>query len=294
VQPRQILKGATYVVTRRCTQRQFFLRPSRRCRQAFLYCLAYAAQRTGVVIHAVIVMSNHYHLVVTDPEGVLPLFVECLNKLVAKCMNAHHGRWENFWSSEPASYVRLLDHQTVIKKIAYVLCNPVEAGLVKRGDEWPGLRLGVPGTYQVKRPNWFFRVEGEMPERISLELAPPPIEGISSARDIQQRMDEAVAEREQALRDRIQQQGRTFLGARAVLRQDPFASPDTLARHRKLSPRVASRNKWLRMETLSRCAEFIRDHRDALLAWRAGVRDVLFPAGTYLMRCHHQVRCAEA
>src|SRR6188768_2684461 len=130
---RQIVPGATYMITRRCTQRQFLLRPSRRTTRIFHYCLAYAASRTGVLVHAVVVMSNHYHLVITDPLGVLPVFVECLNKLVAKCMNASLGRWENFWASEPASYVRLLDDEAILDKIAYVLCNPVQAALVKRG-----------------------------------------------------------------------------------------------------------------------------------------------------------------
>src|SRR5688500_2790100 len=106
---RQIIPGSTYLVTRRCTQRQFLLTPTNgRFVEAFLYCLAYAASRSGVIVHAAVVMGNHYHLVVTDPDGVLPWFVECLNKLVAKSMNAMRGRWENFWSTEQASYVRLL------------------------------------------------------------------------------------------------------------------------------------------------------------------------------------------
>ena len=87
MRPRQILPGATYLVTRRCTQRQFLLTPTTRQHvQAFAYCLAYAAIKTGVYIHAVIVMGNHYHIVVTDPHGVLPVFAELLNKLVAKCI----------------------------------------------------------------------------------------------------------------------------------------------------------------------------------------------------------------
>ena len=46
--PRQILPGTTYMVTRRCSERRFFLRPSAIVNQIFTYCLAYAAQETGV------------------------------------------------------------------------------------------------------------------------------------------------------------------------------------------------------------------------------------------------------
>jgi len=58
--PRQIVPGATVFVTRRCTQRQFLLKPSRLVNQVFLYCLAYAAARHGILVHAFIVMSNHF------------------------------------------------------------------------------------------------------------------------------------------------------------------------------------------------------------------------------------------
>ena len=92
--PRQILPGSTYLVTRRCTKRQFLLKPSKRTNRVFLYCLAHACEVTGVQVHAVTVMSNHYHAVVTDPEGRLPKFAELLNKYVAKCQNAGYGLWE--------------------------------------------------------------------------------------------------------------------------------------------------------------------------------------------------------
>ncbi len=36
------------MVTRRCAQRQFLLRPDEVTNQTFLFCLAYAAQKTGV------------------------------------------------------------------------------------------------------------------------------------------------------------------------------------------------------------------------------------------------------
>ena len=293
MRPRRILPGSTYLVTRRCTQRQFLLTPTtRRHVNAFLYCLAYAARRTGVLIHAVIVMGNHYHLVVTDVHGVLPVFTECLNKLVAKCMNAMRGRWENFWASEPVSYVRLIDDEAVIDKIAYTLCNPVQEGLVERGDQWPGLRLGRAGSYAARRPKKFFRQKGLMPASIALELTAPPL-AEPSAREAQRHIDQVVAERELKARDRVTAAGRTFVGRRAVIEQDPFASPATREVRRDLSPQVACRNKWLRIETLFECIDFARQYAQAMVTWCREQRDVIFPAGTYLMRVRHQVRCAE-
>jgi len=294
MRPRQILPGATYLVTRRCTQRQFLLTPSsRKYVDAFLYCLAYASSKTGVDIYAVVVMGNHYHIVVTDPGGVIPVFAEFLNKLVAKCMNAMRGRWENFWASEPVSYVRLLDDDAIVREIAYTLCNPVHAGLVRCGDDWPGLRLGRPGTYQVQRPKKFFRQQGVMPESVALEITTPPLQGMSG-REAQRHIDQAVKAREEAERTRILEAGRTFLGARAVMQQDPFRSPLTREKRRGLSPRVAGLNKWLRIEAVAQCADFVRQYREALSRWCNNAREVIFPLGTYLMRVRHFVRCAQA
>jgi putative transposase len=64
--PRQILAGATYLVTRRCVQRQFLLRPSKTVNEVFRNVLAVATARFGFLVHAYCVLSNHYHIVVTD------------------------------------------------------------------------------------------------------------------------------------------------------------------------------------------------------------------------------------
>jgi REP-associated tyrosine transposase len=120
------------------------LRPSRLTNQLIEYCLGLAAERTGVEIHAVCVMSNHWHGVVTDPEGRLPEFLERFHRLLAKAQNASLGRWENLWSSDKLSVVWLVTEQDVLDKMAYTLANPTTAGLVKSPDEWPG----VIGTCQ--------------------------------------------------------------------------------------------------------------------------------------------------
>jgi hypothetical protein len=61
---------------------------------------------------------------------------------------------------------------------------------------------------------------------------------------------------------------------------------------RALNPRVAARDKWKRIEALAGHVEFVRSYRAALERWRARDPDVVFPAGTYLMRVFCGVRCA--
>ena len=138
--PREVVPGATYMITRRCTQREFLLKPSARVNQIFMYCLAVAAERTGVIIHATCVLANHHHTVVTDPEGRIPEFYGWLHELVSKSLNSSYGRWENLWASQPTSCVRLLDADAVLNKVVYTLADPVAAALVDRGARWPGVR----------------------------------------------------------------------------------------------------------------------------------------------------------
>ena len=81
--PRQILPGSTYLVSRRCTQRQFLLKPTGLTTSIFAYCLAIAAARYGILMHGACVLSNHWHAVLTDPAARLPEFLGYLHKLVA-------------------------------------------------------------------------------------------------------------------------------------------------------------------------------------------------------------------
>jgi REP element-mobilizing transposase RayT len=293
--PRQVLPGTTYLLTRRCSEQRAFLAPRPETNAIFAYVLAVAAQRHGILVHAACAMSNHYHLVVTDPRAELPAFMQYLDSLVARATNASIGHWEGFWSSE-ASYsaVTHASPSDVIDKIAYTLANPVAAGLVQHGAEWPGLRTGVEllgtGVLVAPRPKEFFRAKGDMPEQVELRLSVPP--GFRSAQEYRARVVDAVDALEAKLRRDAQAEQRRFLGRARVLRLNPLARPAGRGPRRKLSPRVAGRDPWKRIEALTRLVSFLRRYRDALRARRAGRADALFPEGTYQLRIQHGVRCA--
>ena len=61
---------------------------------------------------------------------------------------------------------------------------------------------------------------------------------------------------------------------------------------RGLRPRVASWDKWKRLESIGQLVSFLERHRDALLRYCRGERNVTFPRGTYLMRVRYGVACA--
>jgi putative transposase len=295
--PRQVLPGTTYLVTRRCAERRLYLRPSKETREIFLYVLAVAAARYGVLVHVACVLSNHYHLLVTDPHATLPAFMQYLGSLVARATNASLGRWEGFWASS-GSYSAVTHGSTddMVRKAVYILANPVAAGLVEHGREWPGLwtapeQLGT-ATLRANRPKTFFSKDGDMPDMAELTLTAPP--GFGSVEEFQDRVAKELASLESKTRREFAAEQRRFVGVVRVLKQSPFSRPQSREARRGLDPRIAALDKWKRIEALADLVAFRRAYRDALTALRAGIRDVLFPAGTYLLRVQHGIRCVEA
>ena len=295
--PRRVLEGTTYLVTRRCSERRFFLKPSRTTSEIFLYVLAVAARRYDVLVHSLCVLSNHCHLIVTDSRGQLPAFMQYLDSLVARAANASLGRYEGFWATDGSySAVEPLDPADVVAKTAYVLANPVAAGLVRRGAEWPGLwtapdQIGV-AKLTARKPTVFFDPKGYMPASVELDLTVPP--GFPSATEFRTALSAALRALEDKHQAELQSQGRRFLGAARVLAQNPFARPEVGEPRFDLKPRIAARDKWRRIEGLLRLKAFLREYRQAWVERRSGTTDVRFPAGTYLLRVLHGVQCAGA
>ncbi|BDG10353.1 hypothetical protein AMPC_34660 [Anaeromyxobacter paludicola] len=267
------------------------MRPSAQTNGIFLYVLALAARTHGVRVHAFCVLSNHYHLVVTDPEARLPAFMQYLDGLVARAVNASLGRWEGFWSAD-ASYsaVSQADSGDVVRKIAYTLANPASAGLVRHGRDWPGLwsapELLGTATLTAARPEVFF--SATMPGTATLDLSLPA--GFASVEEFQRLVGSALEELE--VKARAEAPARGFLGRRRVLAEQPLSRPAAGAPRRTLNPRIAAQDKWKRIEAIGRLRTFLEAYRSALVELRSGVRDALFPAGTYHLRVEHDVRCA--
>jgi len=277
--PRCVLPGVVYLLTRRCSERRFFLRPDPTVTWVFEYLLGLLSKQYGIAIHAYVVMSNHYHLVVTDTEGRLPDFQRDLNSLLARSINAFRGRWDSFWDRKSYNRVKLLEDRDVIRKMGYTLTNPVEARLVNRARQWEGATsagMVFGRARQIARPDRFF--SESMPEVVELEITRPESGDGLSDEEFLARVEADVARREAKHAKR----GKA-MGMDRVMKQDWRASPESFELRRGLQPTIAGANKWARIEALQRSKEWLQDYRAALERFVAGVRDVVFPAGTWWM-----------
>jgi len=284
--PRPIVPGTTYIIARRCTQRQFLLRPDEETTQIYEYCLAEAVERYQMVLVGWIAMGNHHHPVVHDPSGVLPAFLAHLHKMLAKALNHRWRRWENFFAAEQVCITKCVDVSDVLDKLVYALVNPVKANLVEKACLWPGASSisflnGREKT--IERPKRFFRDGGPMPERVVLRAEPPP-EWTGSREEWAAAVRERVARCEAAAREDRERTGKRIMGRKAVQLVEPQGRPSTLESRRNLRPFIACKNKQRRIQALGELRAFRRAYRRARDAFITGMRDVLFPAGTYFMR----------
>ena len=266
-------------------QRMFLLRPCKAVEQIFLYCLAVAAKRFDIDILWLMVLSNHVHLGIYDHHGHFPAFTRYLHSLVARALNCHWGRWENFWATEPTSMVHLVNAEDELGKLVYSLVNPVEANLVTHVTHWPGpnsLDAQLHDkTLTIARPKEFFDADGSMPETVTLRFARPPGYRHLTQREWTDLIRAEIAKEEARLAAEREAAGTRVVGRKTILRQDAFATPATHEPRRDLSPRVACKSKWHRIEQLRRDKEWETAYRGAFELRRAGDPDVVFPAGTY-------------
>jgi REP element-mobilizing transposase RayT len=285
MKPRQIIPGRTYLITRRCTQRQFLLRPDDVVAEVIQYCLAEAATRFDVTLHAWVAMSNHLHLVVRDNRGNLPEFLCQLHKLIAKALNTHHDRSEHFWAAGQPSVVYLVEPRDAFDKLVYVITNPVNADLVDRVVHWPGacsLQQNLSAEPKtVRRPRLFFRKHGPLPERATLRAERlAGYEGLT-AEEWNRKIMTAVADAEERARRRRHRRGAQVLGRKNVFRTVPTHAPASVEKRGALRPEVACRRGSARSRALRELREFRIAHRAALRRVLDGQRDVVFPRGTY-------------
>jgi REP element-mobilizing transposase RayT len=266
------------------------LRPDDALNNAFLYCLALGARKYGVAVHALCAMSNHYHLVLTDTEGVLPDFMAWLNRQLAMCVKRLR-RWDEVvWEPNVAySAVDLIGPAEVFDKVAYVLLNPVSAALVRSPERWPGalstLETLYIGTMDAKRPAVWFT--DRAPDEVRLMLTTPPC--ISDEAGYLPALQILLASRLGQVRAELRRQGRGVLGGARVRKTLVTARPVTMKERFGRSPTFSALTRAAWRAAVQRLRAFRLAYRAAYDAWRTGERSVEFPAGTWWV-----VRCAGA
>ena len=108
-------------------------------------------------LDAFCVMPNHVHLVCTPlpkPDGTyhaLTAILHSLKRYTARQSNLLLGREGQFWQHESYDHV-VRDEDELYRIIAYVMNNPVKAGLVATCEEWPWTYVAELWGEMASRP----------------------------------------------------------------------------------------------------------------------------------------------
>lgn len=285
------------MVTRRVVQRTNLLRPDPEIINAFIYCLAVFSARFGIDVHSFTLMSNHEHLNLTDRDGCSPHFLREFHRTFAHAAKALR-KWEgSFWDSDKPSVVELRTDRAMVERMAYCMANPVAAGAVRHARQWPGLNV-LPdqlgrASFTAKRPNVYFDADNpQWPDVATLTLTLPPVQ--MSEAQLRQEVEAELEAREALAHQEMQADGRRFLGPDRVLAASPYDRATSREPLRKRNPTfaVGQGQREAFVEAVQVLRAFRSAYREALNAWRAGIRDVAFPVGTWLMRCLHAAAVA--
>ena len=105
-------------------------------RLQFLTALGEVVSRAGWIVHAYVLMDNHYHLLIETPKDNLSLGMRQLNGVYTQRFNRTHGRTGHVFQGRYKAI--MVERDSYLLELArYVVLNPLRAGMVKRLETWP-------------------------------------------------------------------------------------------------------------------------------------------------------------
>lgn len=146
----EVENGLYHVYARGNDKRAIFLDDADRL--AYLRMLARVVRRKRWRCLAYCLMKNHVHLLLETPETNLASGIQAFHGRFAQAFNFRHKRTGHLFGGRYGA-VRIASDAQLAVATAYIVRNPVEAGLVGGPEEWPwSSHLATLGYEQA--PDW--------------------------------------------------------------------------------------------------------------------------------------------
>ena len=105
-------------------------------RHLFIRLLALVAKRMNWVCHAYCQMTNHYHLLLETPDGILSGGMGYLNGVYTQKINQRYGFTGHLFQGRFHS--KLVDgNAQFLAAVRYIMRNPLDAHIVEDAGDWP-------------------------------------------------------------------------------------------------------------------------------------------------------------
>lgn len=293
-QLRQIRPNELVEITCRIAQGRYLLRPSDELNRHFLGVLGRAQRRVSMKIHGVVVLSNHYHLLLTPRDAQqLVRFMRYLQTNLSKEIKVVQN-WDGpVWGRRYQSIVVADEDEAQISRLRYLLAHGVKEDLVERVCDWPGIhcaRALVEG--ERLQGSWYDRTllcelnrrtkkpaEEDVTEAETVILSPLPCwEGLP-ADEIRMKVSALVEAIDREAAERRAAEGTRVVGVSKVRRAHPHHRPKELSR--SPSRRFHAATRAARQALREAYIEFVSQFRDAAKLLRQGVKDPPFPPGSF-------------
>jgi putative transposase len=158
-------EGAFYHVMARGNRREKIYRDEED-RGFFMKTLDEVCKMTGWRVHAWVLMSNHYHLLIETPEANLVAGMQWLQNTYTRRFNSRHRQWGRLFGDRYKSVVVEGEGYYYETLLDYIHLNPVRAGIVHAGRgesvldyQWSSVAAGYALPVR-KRPLWLAATEG--------------------------------------------------------------------------------------------------------------------------------------
>ena len=277
-------------VTCRTIHGRMLLRPSRELNRRILGVLARAARLYDVGVCAFVFLSNHCHLLLRPKHAPeLAAFMNYLNSNIAREAGRLHRWREKFWGRRYRPVPVSFEPEAQIARLRYLLAQGCKEGLVARPQDWPGATsihalLGdgtVIGIWYDRTGEYWAKKRGEAIEAgqfastETLTLCPLPCWDDLPADEVRARIAEIVAHIVRETRQQLRDTQSRPLGARRILRQNPQARPQRVARSK--APRFHAATWQIRRMLEAMYRAFRDAYRDAMESLRQRQLTVRFP-----------------
>ncbi len=168
-----------YHVSNRTQEAKYLFVPDDAFNELVHRWLTRAVRIFGVELYAVVIMGNHFHLIVRAPRLNLSKFMQYFQTNLSRAVNVLRGRFDASVFPRRFEAEAILDEASLERMLAYVLCNPVAANLVERPGQYPGLTSyrqsagrGDEGLVLTVPPMWRGLGEAEVYEKFRQLVAP--------------------------------------------------------------------------------------------------------------------------
>lgn len=105
-------------------------------RHHFLSILAEAVSRFRWIVHALVLMTNHFHLLIETPVPALSRGMQKLEGGYAEFFNVRNRRAGHLFQGRFKAH--LVEKESYLLTVArYIVLNPVRAKMVPRVEDWP-------------------------------------------------------------------------------------------------------------------------------------------------------------